>query len=156
MICYAQVILPMNNSNLEIIPRNTPALDRWLDSSRNSLYSHVSSVGTFPLLSPLKGIVTLPAIPHWTTLEAQHGNCRGGNRSGEARRGGEHWEPHLPPKPLPTGRELIFLETCEQMSEGSNLSCNQFLIFFFCPLCYSDYENLCPFFSFFPYFHSSM
>lgn len=147
-MCYVQVILPVNNSNLYMIPGTIPALDRWLDSSRNSLYFHVSSAGTFSLLPPPNQ--GHPAVPPTLTGQPQKlrmGNFCDENRYGKARKGGKHQEPHLPRRPLPTGRKLISLETCEQMSDGSNLSCNKFVFY---PLHYSHFENLCLYiFSFF-------
>lgn len=133
-----------------MIPGNIPALDGWLDSSRNSLYFHVSPVGTFPLVSPPNQ--GHPALPPALTGQPQKlrmfSSCCDENRSGKARRGGKHQEPYLSPKPLPTGRKLIFLETYEQMRDGSNLSCNKFV--FLSSLLFSLWKSMPIFwFSFF-------
>lgn len=148
---YAQAILPMNTSNLWTIPGNSPALGRWLESSRNSLDFHVSPVGTSPCLPLPTGILT--------SLQPSLDHLRGAGWEGTAvmGRSAKRWKaPRVipSPKPLPTGRKLAFLETCEQMSDGSNLSSNKFV--FLSSLLFSLWKSIPTPHLFSPYFHSTI
>lgn len=150
-MCYAQAILPMNTSNLWMIPGSSPALGRWLESSRNSLDFRVSPVGTPPPSSSTHGHPVLPPAltgPPW--------RCRMG--TAVMGRSAKRWKaPRVIPssKPLPPGRKLAFLETCEQMSDGSNLSSNKFVFILSAILTLKSRPIPTPAF-FFPYFHSTM
>jgi hypothetical protein len=55
----------MNNSKHVNNPWKHTCLDRWLDSSRNSIISMLPPVGNFSLRSPLKGESF--SSPNWAT-----------------------------------------------------------------------------------------
>lgn len=121
---YAQAILPMNTSNLWTVPGKSPTLGRWLESSRNSLDFHVSPAGTSPILLHPQASWP-PSSLHWTTLEAQDGKKK-------KRQELESTQSHPVSKTSTRRQKPAFLETREQMSDGSNLSSNKFVFY---PLC---------------------